>query len=155
MSIRADIEVTIRLGRRLFLCSYKPLFSTLFRNNIASSIWLIMIFFHVLLYTTKEWSTMAYCSNTNWLTSHKKTRDTTRAGVNLYLQNGILSTQEDAYSFFPYLNLRKPHLSTPFWNDIASSHRLKRRFTYYVITISWPTLYDFAQKHATNCQLLR
>ena len=75
----------------LFLCFYKPLFSTPFRNNIASSIRLIMIFFHVLWYTTKEWSTMAYCSNTNWLTSHKKTRDTTRAGVNLYLQNGIIS----------------------------------------------------------------
>jgi len=78
VDIRADIEVTIRLGRRRFLCFYKQLFSNPFRNSIASSIRLIMILPCTTVYH-KKWSTMAYYSNT------------TRAGVNLYLQNGIMS----------------------------------------------------------------
>ena len=109
-----------------FSCFYRPLFSTPFRNNIASSIRLIMIFYHVLRYNTKEWSTVACYSNTNWLTSQKTTRDTTRSGVNIYSQNGIISCR-----LKKMLILHKPHFSTPLWNDTASSHRLK--MTFYVL----------------------
>ena len=56
-------------------------------------------------------------------------------------RNHIMSAQEDAYSFCPYLNLHKPHFSTPLWNDIASSHRLKWHFMYYVIPINYLTMY--------------
>ena len=41
--------------------------------------------------TTVYHKRMKYDSTAYWLTSHKTTRDTTRAGVNLYLQNGIIS----------------------------------------------------------------
>ena len=87
VDISADIEVTIRVGRRFFLCFHKPLFSTPFRNNMAFSTRLII----TLPCTTVYHKRMKYDSTAYLLISHQTTRDTTRAGVNLYLQNGIIS----------------------------------------------------------------
>ena len=43
VDIRANIEVTVRLGRRFLSVFLQATFSTPFRNYIASSIRLIMI----------------------------------------------------------------------------------------------------------------
>jgi len=48
VDIRADIEVTVRLGRRFLSVFLQATFSTPFRNYIASSIRLIMIYYDVL-----------------------------------------------------------------------------------------------------------
>ena len=44
-----------------------------------------------------------------------------------------MSTQEDAYSFCPYLNLHKPHLALLFESIWPHPIGLKCHFMYYVI----------------------
>ena len=143
-----------------FSVFYKPLLSTPFRNNIVSSVRLIMILPCTTVDHKNEvrWHTILMLI---WITSHKTTRDTTRAGVNLYLQNGIISCW--LKKMLSIIQSSQATFTTPLWNNGASSHRLK--MTFYVlrhVPISRLTLNqfswyftNFAQNHATNYQFLQ
>ena len=82
--------MSIRLGRSFF-CVFTSHVFALHLEIIWPFQLGILWYYHGIRYTTKEWSKIAYYFTTNWLTSHKTTRGTTRAGVNLYLQNRMIS----------------------------------------------------------------